>query len=401
MPDQLLSGVKVLDLTHYISGPYCTKLLADYGADIIKVERPGTGDGARRLGPFFKDHAHPEVSGLFLHLNTNKRGVTLNLKSSVGVRLFKELVRWADVMVENFRPGVVRRLGLHYQELRRVNPRLLMVSISNFGQTGPYRDFELEEIIGYAMGGMMHATGLPDREPLKLGGRVGLYQAGSMAALATVTALYGCRAASCGDYIDISIMETQAGSIDRRANAILAYQYTGETFPRREPNPLTRHRPCRDGYIEMWGVGSFLGRLVEAMGRPDLLEETGISSLGQVYDLQNAEAFEENVLAWCLGHTKGEIWRLAQDARVPSGPVNSTKELMADPHFRERGFWSKVYHTYTGELEYPGRPFVPSETCWRVRRPAPLLGQHNMEIFCGRFGYSSSELAKIREMGVI
>ncbi|MFQ5875000.1 MAG: CaiB/BaiF CoA transferase family protein [Dehalococcoidia bacterium] len=401
MSEQLLSRVRVLDLTHYIAGAYCTKLLADYGADVIKVERPGQGDGARRLGPFYRDHAHPEKSGLFLHLNTNKRGITLNLKSSAGVRMFQELVGWADVVVESFRPEVMRGLGLAYEELRRVKPGLLMVSISSFGQKGPYRDFQSEEILGYAMGGMMHSTGLPNRQPLKLGGRVGLYQAGAMAATATVISLYGCRAEGRGDYIDLSIMETQAGSVDRRANALLGYQYNGAPYTRTGPSPFRGHWPCRDGYIDMFFIGPLFRRALEMLDQPELVEDPRFSSPEEWSKPENSEAFQEYFLTWSMEHTRQKIWQRAQEARLPAGPVNSTAEVLTDPHFRARGFWTKVCHPYTGELEYPGSPFSTSSGSWEVRRPAPLLGQHNREVFCGLLGYSGAELAKLRETGVI
>ena len=159
---QPLSDVRVLDLTHGISGPYCTKLLADFGADVIKVERPG-GDYARTLGPFPDDIPHPEKSGLFLFLNTNKRGIVLDLKTPDGVEMLKKLVRDADILVENFRPGVMSSLGLGYETLSAINPNLVMTSISNFGQTGPYRDFLATELTLFAMGGAMNRTGLQDR----------------------------------------------------------------------------------------------------------------------------------------------------------------------------------------------------------------------------------------------
>jgi len=176
---------KVLDLTHYIAGPYCTMVLAALGAEVIKVERPGEGDGARRLGPFFKDDPHPEKSGLFLTLNHNKKSVTLNLKTGTGVRLFNELVREADVVVENFRPGVMARLGLDYDALHKINPALVMTSISNFGQTGPYRDYKATELVIEALGGLAYGIGDYDREPVKYGLSQIQYDAGKTAALAT------------------------------------------------------------------------------------------------------------------------------------------------------------------------------------------------------------------------
>src|SRR5262245_61493401 len=164
---QPLEGIKVLDLTHYIAGPFCTKLLADYGADVIKVERPGVGDIGRRLMPYAESDPHPEKGAYFLYLNTNKRGVTLNLQTDSGVYMLQGLVKWADVLVENFMPRVLPSLGLSYAELREINPRLVYVSISNFGQTGPYRDYEAEDLIAYAMSGLQSLLGPHDRPPLK------------------------------------------------------------------------------------------------------------------------------------------------------------------------------------------------------------------------------------------
>ena len=188
MPEGALSGLKVLDFTHYVAGPYCTKLLADCGADVIKVERPPEGDGSRRMGPFPGDEPHPEKSAQFLHLNTNKRGIAVDLQQSGAASIVDRLALWADIVVESFRPGVAVRLGIGYERLSSINPAVIYTSISNFGQTGPYRDYRGSEIVFYGMGGEMHSTGLTDREPLKLGGNVGLYQAGAVAAVATMGA---------------------------------------------------------------------------------------------------------------------------------------------------------------------------------------------------------------------
>ena len=389
---QLLQNLKVLDLTHYVAGPYCTRLLADYGADVIKVEKPHTGDPARRLSPFQNDIPQPEESGLFLHLNVNKRSITVNLQSRLGRQIIQRLVRWADILVESFRPGTMARLGLPFDALSCINPSLLMVSISNFGQTGPYRDYSLDEITGYAMGGMMHANGLPEREPLKLGGRVGLYQAGTVAAGAALTALYGARATGRADHVDVSIFETQAGSIDRRANWILAYQYTGENAQRIGPTLYSAQRPTMDGYIEMWTVGAMLPRLANALGisidhperQADLLEE-----------------LEARVLDWSLSHTKQELWFKAQEQRIPSGPLNYIDEVLSDPQFRAIGFWDNAEHPHTGNIRLPGGPFAPHTAPRQLRRPAPTLGQHNREVLSGLLGFTTSQLSRLAQQGVI
>ena len=216
---QPLAGLNVLDLTWHVAGPYATKLMADYGADVLKIERPGGGDPARRYGPFPNDAPHQERSGTFLHLNTNKRSITLNLKTAAAREIVFQLVKEIDIVVESFRPGTMAALGLDYATLKELNPRLVMTSVSNFGQSGPYRDFKGSEIIFYGMGGEMCATGFDDREPIKLGGTVGLYQAGTIAAVATMGALFGARGDDIGQQVDISIFETQISSQDRRTSA--------------------------------------------------------------------------------------------------------------------------------------------------------------------------------------
>ena len=248
-----LSDLRVLDFTHYIAGPYATKLLADHGADVLKVERVGDGDGARRIGPFPGDVPHPEKSGMFLHLNTNKRSFTLNLNSRRAQSIVKQLVEDVDVVVESFRPGQMAKFGLDYDTLRTVNPQLVMTSISNFGQTGPYRDFRTSDLIIYGMGGEMYSTGLEDREPLKLGENVVLYQAGAIAATATMGAVFS----DGSQHVDVSLMETQVGSIDRRMSMLLAYQYNGE-ISRRSATATAGGYPngvfiCLDGYVQIAG----------------------------------------------------------------------------------------------------------------------------------------------------
>ena len=281
MQNGALTGLKVLDFTHFVSGPYCTKLLADYGAEVIKVEPPG-GDGARRMGPFPNDKPDPEQSGLFLHLNTNKRSIVIDLKQTGASGLTERLALWADVVVESFRPGVADRLGIGFQRLISINPRLNYTSISNFGQNGPYRDYRGSEIVFYGMGGEMHSTGLADREPLKLGGQVGLYQAGAVAAVATMGAtLAGAfdpddqAEETRGQHIDIAILETQLGSVDRRQSALLAHQYTGELSHRPAsggsggfPNAVY---PCADGYFQINGSRMYFPRAVAMLGNPSEL----------------------------------------------------------------------------------------------------------------------------------
>ena len=403
MPELALEDVKILDLTQHIAGPYCTKLLADYGADVIKVERPGAGDSARSMGPFPGDVPHRERSGIFLHLNTNKRGITLDLKTQAGVNVVKELAAEVDILVENFRPGAMERFGLGYDVLHEVNPSLVMTSISNFGQTGPYRDFRSAEIMVYGMGGEMYSTGLDEREPLKLGVNVHLYQGGGTAAVATMGALFASRLQGLGQQVDVSLMETQIGSIDRRMSMLLTYQYTGDVLgrsPLRTAGYPNGVYPCADGYFQITGSRNYFPRAVRMMGTPEFLEDPRWHEPEAQSDPDLQEEFEPMFLMWTLERTKYEAWHTAQESRVLSAPLNTMEDLAHDPEFLRRGAFARIDHPETGPLDYPGRLFTMSESPWSIRRPAPMLGQHNGEVLAG-LGYSSGDIVRLRALGVI
>jgi len=403
--EQALSDIKVLDLTRFIAGPYCTKLLADYGADVIKIEKPGEGDPARRTGPFLEDDPHPDKSGLFLHLNTSKKGIALNLKSETGRKIFRELVRGVDILVENFSPRVMPGLGLEYEKLESINPGLVMTSISNFGQSGPYRDFKASELILYGMGGAMNNTGTFDRYPLKKAGTVIQHQAGTIAAVATMVALFASRAQGAGQHVDVSIFESQMGTIDRRMSQLLTYQYNNETSYRIDPEeeragfPYGIY-PCKDGFFQLAGAYVFWTRICQMISRPDLVDDPGFCTPEGQREPENLERFNVIWYPWIAERTKREIIEAGQAAGVLCGPVNTTEDLVNDPHWSARGFWAEIDHPVTGKLTYPGAPFKMRETPWQMSRPAPLLGQHNEEVY-GELGYTREEMVKLRSGGVI
>ena len=403
MSNQALSDVKVVDFTHYIAGPYCTKLLADYGADVLKVERPDVGDGSRRLGPFSGDDPHPEKSGLFLHLNTNKRSITLNLKSGGAREIVKELVKDADIVVESFRPGTMSRFALDFEYLKSIKPGLVMTSISDFGQTGPYRDYRGSEIIFYGMGGEMYSTGIDEREPIKLGGTVALYQAGATAAVATMGALFAARDQELGQHVDVSILETQVGSIDRRMSMLLAYQYNGEITRRMSDGSYTGYPSgvylCDDGYLQVDGIVHF-SRVVKMLGEPEGLKDPKWYTPEAQSDENLKAEFDEYFIPWCLERTKAEAWHTAQKARVLSGTINTIEEIVNDAYFQERNAFAEIDHSEAGRLTYPGRPFNMSKSPWSVRRPAPLLGQHTEEVLA-QLGYTKFDIARFREQHVL
>ena len=399
MAEKVLSGIKVLDLTHHISGPYCSKLLADYGAEVIKIERPGIGDDARRIGPFFEDDPHPEKSGLFLYLNTNKRGTTLNLKSEAGVKIFKELAKDADILVENFSPGVMDRFGLGYESLEKINPRLVMTSISNFGQTGPYKDFKSSELIADAMGGWMTIIGDPEREPLKPGGSQAQFVGGLFGAVGTMTAFHGREVNGIGQHVDISLMEAVTYIQMNITSTYAYYQHIVKRIGNMVLPLPGAMLPCKDGYIGAFAItASQWEILCDWMGKPEFKEDPNFISgpkRAENYDLLNA-----HLISWLVEHDQEELFREAQKRKLPFGiPVNS-EMLLASDHLKERGYFVEVDHPETGKIRYPGAQVRMGDTPYELKR-APLFGEHNAEIYCGRLGYSRKNLVSLSEQGVI
>lgn len=403
MMEQALAGIKVLDLTHNIAGPYCTKLLADYGADVIKVERPREGDGARRAGPFPEDIPDPEKSGLFLYLNTNKKGITLNLKAKTGVDILRRLVKESDIVVENFSPRVMPSLGLDYQALKRVRPQLVMASISNYGQTGPRRDWKATEVTFTAMSGLMNKRGDPDREPLKLALNVHQYFAGEVACLVTMAAAMRNTATGSGEYIDVSILETAVGNIN---NGLFSYDFSVEKGRRATAKNYGLHPfggfPTSDGFVAIQGTGradAWTPRLCTMIGQPELIDDPRLSTAeGRA---EHTDELNALLYAWLAERSKQEVFDAAAEVRYPLAPVYDTEELVNNPHYQERGFFVDIEHPRTGKLTYPGAPFKMSEAGYAIRRPAPLLGEHNGEIYCELLGYSQHDLTTLRRCDVI
>ena len=400
MSDSALGDVKVLDLTNLIAGPYCTKLLADYGAEVIKVERPGFGDGARRLGPFPGDVPHPEKSGLFLHLNTNKQSVTLDLTTQAARAVIKELVKETDIVVEGFRPGTMARWGLDHDTLRSINPTLVMTSISNFGQTGPYREYRAADIVEYAMGGLMYIFGNYDREPLKHALHQAQFKGGTDAASAALMALYHQRLTGQGQHVDVSIQEAMASGL---RDVVDNYTYTG-AIRRRQPNhsgDLTRLRATSDGYIlPNPGIGARDNwqATVEFLEVPELDDERFSSPSAR---LANAEELGRILDETFQTKNKSNMFFAAHDKRFIYGIVQSPEEVLADPQFAAREYFVDIEHPATGTVKYPGPPFLMSGTPWGPAKPAPLLGQDNQEVFGERLGYTNDEMSRLRSIGVI
>ena len=393
-----LSGLTVLDSGHYIAGPFCAKLLACLGAEVIKIERPGRGDGARRVGPFPGDIPHAEKSGLFLYLNTGKKGITLNLKSSAGLSIFRKLVVCADILVENFAPRVMPGLGLDYGSMEEINPGLIMTSITNFGQTGPYRDYKATNLTAMAMGGLVYVTGEADREPLCTGGSQAEYHGGLNGYVGTLTALHYRDLTGIGQQVDVSIMESLISVLEYKT---VMYSYQGAIARRwhsRHPFswPHGDIYPCKDGYVAIppqvlwYDFGNWLGK-------PELGDLKFMSLRSR---LENAAEFDDLLTSGLEGLTREEVFHGGQELRFGTGYVATAQDLMTDPHLIERGFFEDIKHPEAGTLTYPGLPFKLSETPGTIGR-APMLGEHNAEIYCDRLGYTMEDLGRFREEGVI
>lgn len=400
MPQQALAHLKVLDLTHYAAGPYCTRLLAGLGAEVLKIERPGVGDGARRLGPFPGRVPHLEKSGLFLYLNAGKKGLTLNLKAPAGVEILKKLVAQADVLVENFAPRVMPSLGLAYETLRELNPSLVMVSISNFGQSGPYCDYKATEIVLQAMGGLMHLTGEPGREPLGAWGYQACYLAGAAASGVTLAALYGRDATGQGQHIEVSIMEAVA-SILEQATTVGAY--SGAVRKRSGNRHHASHpmavMPCQDGYMGVFVASEAdWETFARFVGREELLNPKYADGPSR---LRYADEIDAVLGPWLRERTREQLFHEAQAWRFPFAMVLGLDEVLEDPQHRARGFFSTIRHPAAGDITYPGAPFLMSQTPFQLARPAPRLGEHNEAIYGRRLGYSAKKLRQLRQSGII
>ena len=398
--ESALEGIRILDLSEYISGSYCAKLLGSFGADVIKVERPGHGDPARHAGPFLNDKPHPERSALFLYLNTNKKSITLNIYESAGVTILKKLAQKSDVVIENFAPGTLAEVGLSYNALEAVNPKIIMASITDFGQTGPYRNYKGGRLAGYALGGYAYINGDPDREPLSGGGDQPAYQGGLHAYAGVMAALLHREITGAGQYIDISIMECMTSlhqfTINRYAYSGMIQKRIGNKYMFSHPIALY---PCKDGYISICpSAEDQAERMLIMMDMLNLLKDPRFQT--GFHRLVHSEEFDAIIKPWFMERTRKEIIELFQEFRVPAAYVNNMEDLLSDPQYNARNFWTQIDHPEAGKHPYPQAPFKMSETPAKIKR-APLLGEHNEEIYCGELGISKEEVEKLRTKLII
>jgi crotonobetainyl-CoA:carnitine CoA-transferase CaiB-like acyl-CoA transferase len=397
MLDGALSGVKVLDLSEDIAGSFCARLLADYGAEVLKLEPPG-GAGLRRLGPFHQDDPHPEKSLFFLLLNLNKKGATLNLSTAAGRTILKRLAGHVDVIVETGRPGDMDSLGLGYDQLSQINPALVMTSITPFGQDGPYSQYRGEEIVEYAMSMIMSISGVQGREPLKHGGFQAQYEGGLFGAGATSMALFAQMNTGQGDHLDVSITECIASTMMATQTI---YPFTGGSQARRraEGNEFENPMPCKDGWIIVQaGGGATWEDLANFFQAPQLLEPRFADRAQRT---RNGAEMDRLIIDAIKDREKWDLFPRAAAARMLFGLVQTPSELVNCPQLASRNFYREVDHPVIGKIKVPAELFKLSETPYQLRMPAPTLGQHNQEIYVEGLGYTRQELVRLRQLDVI
>ncbi|SQI44136.1 Formyl-coenzyme A transferase [Leminorella richardii] len=391
-----LAGLRVLDLTRVLAGPFCTMMLADMGAEVIKIERPGAGDDTRQFAPFKNGE-----SAYYMNLNRNKKGVTLNLKGR-GKALFLELVKTADIVVENYRPGTMEKLGLGYEDLKKVNPRIVYCAISGFGHTGPYSQRPGYDIIGQAMGGLMSTTGWPGGEPTRSGTAMSDVLAGLSAAIGTLAALRHRDQTGEGQKVDIALVDSVVASLE----IITQIYLTEGRIPERIGN---RYESCypydtfkaRDGDVVIAAANDKLWSLVaQVMGQPELTDCEVFKT--NPLRVKNHASLKAVVEAWSRQHTVSDIVDRMLGAGVPSAPINNIDQLVADPHIADaREMFVEVEHPKAGTLKLTGSHIKLTGTPTGIRTPSPLLGQHNREVYGDGLGLSEAELEQLQAEGIL
>ncbi|MGD9803474.1 MAG: CaiB/BaiF CoA transferase family protein [Hyphomicrobiaceae bacterium] len=410
-----LAGLRVLELADE-KGQFCGKLMGDLGADVVKIEPPG-GEATRRVGPFLDDVPHPERSLSFWYYNTSKRGITLNLEMEDGRRVFERLASEADIILETFRPGYLDTLGLGYDTLSTRNPSLVMCSLTPFGQTGPWRDFQSSDLLHMAAGGEMASCGydaadVPGGQPIAPGGGNAWHMGGHFAYMGILAALVSRTFSGQGQYVDCSIHEACALTTE---SAIANYVYRGETLIRQtgrhhaaEATPRTQFL-AKDGKYVLALLG---GRL-----NPKFVKDLAafLDSYGMAADLLDPKYEDPKVVAESAKHIiddvvanfiaslpAEEVYHAAQDRGFTWASVRAPEDLLEDAHLRDRGFWKEVPHPELGRsFIYPGEAAIYNGSPWRISRRAPLIGEHNAEIFTGELGFSDGEMREFAARSVI
>ena len=411
----MLRGFRVLDLTDE-KGFLCGRMLGDLGADVIKIEKPG-GDPARNIGPFYHDIPDPEKSLYWFAYNANKRGITLNIETTDGQSIFKRLVETADFVIESFSPGYMERLGLDYPSLSQLNRRIVVTSITPFGQTGPYRDYKTCDIVSMAMGGLMYLTGEPDRPPLRINAAQSYLHAGGDAAVGSMIAHYERETSGEGQHVDVSIQESLIWTV---TSAIPFFELHGTKLGRtgalrggHYENAMERQLwQCKNGFVIFNIVGGVFGAkinhaLTEWIDSEGLADDSIRGIDWNQFDMATVtqdmlNRVEKPIGDFFLNHTKEEIYEGAMQRGIGVCPVSAIEDLLKNPQLGAREFWVEVAHPELGEtITYPGASFIASEIPFKIRCRAPLIGEHNQEIYEGELGLTEEELSRLKQGKII
>jgi len=397
-----LSVYRVLDLADS-KGAYCTKLLADLGADVIKIEPP-QGDPTRSIPPFVDDIPHLEKSLYFLYRHANKRGITLDLETSEGKAIFKKLVKTADVLVETYPLGYMASLSLDYPVLKEINLGLIMASITEFGQTGPYKDWKGSDIVDFAMSGVMISSGFSGKVPCNLPGTPAYDATSLLAAISILIALYHRGTTGKGQYIDAAVHESSRIGLFPWLVPIYSHALTDERITVvtdvRLADSIYPVYPCKDGYVRVLTItpGQW-NALVRVLGDPEVLRLPEWQDF--IYRVGNAEDLYTLMVEFTPNYTMFELFEAGHREGVPIIPIHDVAGFINNPHTKAREFFVEVNHPVIGKALYPGPPYKWTETPASIRRPAPCLGEHNEEIYCRELGFSKGDLSVLRRAGVV
>lgn len=387
-----LTGLHILDLTQGIAGPFAARIMGALGADVIKVEPP-TGDVARAQPPFLGDDPHPEKSGLYLYLNTNKRSITLNLAMPAAQAILRRLYEWADVVLEDEAPGSLPARNLGYEALERANPRAVMVSVTPFGQYGPYRDYQTTDLVTLALGGLLYISGEPSREPLKLGGHPSEYFAGLAAFSGALIALHHRDATGEGQHVDVAHVE---GIATAQGYSSLGHAYIHED--RKRVNSFAPMFKAKDGFVGAMYRQDNWADFCQMIGHPELATDPKFAD--QISRRDNIDELNAIVGAWMATQRKEDVYHAGQGMRMPMGYICDASDLMASEQYRVHEYFTTIDHSVTGPLQYPGMPMRWGEDKWDLRA-APLLGEHNHEVYCGMLGFTPEDVVLLRASHVI
>ncbi|HVN89551.1 MAG TPA: CoA transferase [Candidatus Binataceae bacterium] len=395
-----LAGLKILDLADY-RGSLCSRLMADMGADVIKVEPPG-GDAARRIGPFVDDQPHHDRSLFYWFYNLNKRSITLDLSQPAGVELLLRLARSADIIIESYKPGRLGAMGLGWEKLREINPALILLSMTPFGQTGPYRDFVADDTVLAAQSGMLYVNGWPGRQPVRPFGLQAYHASAYFGLITTMCALFARDRDGEGQWIDLSMQEATTCAVEHVAGSYFAER---RIEPRRGTLHWSRYfriGRCRDGYIMHCSLGDWTSLVEWVAGdgkAEDLLAPEWEDAL---YRGEHAEHLFDVLDEWAKDYSRDDLLERAQTLRLPFASVRSPEALFEDEQLAGRGYFVEVEHPELGRsFRYPGAPYLFNGSPWRVYRRPPLLGEHTAEILRNDLGLEPAEVGTLTAEGVI